>query len=266
MIAPIERICNIHIDGVREARNLLIKMRLDLLLVQLGIAKTRSKAQDFIKSGAIRLHGKTVWKAGLDVSPGALIEVAVTRQYVARSAHKLVAALDHFRLSPSGLTCLDVGASTGGFTEALLERGAARVYAVDVGRDQLHPSLRADPRVVSMESVDARALTRDHFPAPIEALTCDVSFISLLKVLPGVLPFAAPGAWLVALAKPQFEVGRALVGKGGIVKDETAKREAAERAAACIEEAGWTLCGMLPSPVKGQDGNEETLIAARRNR
>jgi 23S rRNA (cytidine1920-2'-O)/16S rRNA (cytidine1409-2'-O)-methyltransferase len=116
-----------------------------------------------------------------------------------------------------------------------------------------------------MESVDARSLTREHFAAPIEALTCDVSFISLLKVLPGVLPLVTQGAWLVALAKPQFEVGRALVGKGGIVKDETARREASERVAACIEAAGWAVCGMLPSPVKGQDGNEETLIAARRD-
>ncbi len=263
MIAPIGGICNIHIECVREDRNPLMKMRLDLLLVHRGIAKSRSQAQDLIKRGAVRLQGKPVLKAGLEVSAAETIEVAQIRQYVARSAHKLIAALDHFGLSPAARTCLDVGASTGGFTEALLERGAARVYAVDVGRGQLHATLRSDPRVISMESFDARSLRPEHLPSPIEALTCDVSFISLLKVLPHVLPLAAPGAWLVALVKPQFEVGRALVGKGGIVKDEAAKRDAAARGAAFVEAAGWTLCGLLPSPIKGQDGNEETLIAAR---
>jgi 23S rRNA (cytidine1920-2'-O)/16S rRNA (cytidine1409-2'-O)-methyltransferase len=238
-------------------------MRLDLFLVQRGMARTRSKAQDLIKRGVVLVHGKTALKAGLEVRDGDPIVIEEIRQYVARSAHKLIAALDHFRLSPAGLTCLDVGASTGGFTEALLERGAARVYAVDVGRDQLHPSLREDSRVVSLEGVDARALTPARFEAPIEAVTCDVSFISLSKVLPAVLPHAAKGAWLVALAKPQFEVGRALVGKGGVVKDEAARRGAAAGVAACIGAAGWTVLGMLPSPIKGQDGNEETLIAAR---
>ncbi len=263
MIAPIDAFCNIHIVRVGEARKLAVKMRLDLLLVQRGIAATRSKAQDLIKRGVIIVHGKTALKAGLDVCDCEIIEVAETRQYVARSAHKLIAALDHFHLSPSGLTCLDVGASTGGFTEALLERGAACVYAVDVGHDQLHASLRADGRVVSLEGVDARALTPGRFEAPIGAVTCDVSFISLLKVLPAVLPLAAKGAWLAALVKPQFEVGRALVGKGGVVKDEAARHGAAANVAACVETAGWTVLGLLPSPIKGQDGNEETLIAAR---
>jgi 23S rRNA (cytidine1920-2'-O)/16S rRNA (cytidine1409-2'-O)-methyltransferase len=263
MIAPIRRICNIHIEGVSEGRNRFMKMRLDLLLVQRGIAKSRSQAQDLIKRGAVSLHGKPVFKAGHEVSAEETVEVAPIRQYVARSAHKLVAALDRFSLSPAQRTCLDVGASTGGFTEVLLERGAARVFAVDVGHGQLHESLRADPRVISMEGVDARALKPEDLPSPVEAVACDVSFISLLKVLPHVLPLAARGAWLVALVKPQFEVGRALVGKGGIVKDEAAKRDAAARAAAFIEAAGWTLCGLLPSPIKGQDGNEETLIAAR---
>jgi 23S rRNA (cytidine1920-2'-O)/16S rRNA (cytidine1409-2'-O)-methyltransferase len=239
-----------------------MKMRLDLLLVQRGITKSRSQAQDLIKRGAVRLHGKPVLKAGLEVSASETVEVAQIRQYVARSAHKLIAALDHFGLSPSAQTCLDVGASTGGFTEALLERGAERVYAVDVGRGQLHASLQSDPRVISMEGCDARALKPEQL-GRIEAVTCDVSFISLLKVLPHVLPLAAPGAWLVALVKPQFEVGRALVGKGGIVKDEAARRDAAAKVAAFVEAAGWTLCGLLPSPIKGQDGNEETLIAAR---
>jgi len=266
MIATIQEICNIHILAAPETRNLLVKMRLDLLLVQRGIAETRSKAQDLIKRGVVRLRGRTDVKPGLEVSVEVPIEVLEKQSYVARSAWKLLAALDYFALSPAGRTCLDVGASTGGFTEVLLERGAARVFAVDVGRDQLHPSLRADTRIASWESVDARTLTAERFPAPIEAVTCDVSFISLLKVLPPVLPLAGIGAWLVALVKPQFEAGRALIGKGGIVKDEAAKRTAVERVVDCIEAGGWTVLGTLPSPVKGQDGNEETLVAARRDR
>jgi 23S rRNA (cytidine1920-2'-O)/16S rRNA (cytidine1409-2'-O)-methyltransferase len=254
-----------HIVRFAEAGILLVKMRLDLLLVQRGIAETRSKAQDLIKRGAVRLKGRTGLKASLEVSVEEPIEVLEIQDYVARSAWKLLAALDHFALSPAELTCLDVGASTGGFTQVLLERGALRVFAVDVGRDQLHPSLRADPRIVSWERMDARTLTPGHFQAAIEAVTFDVSFISLLKVLPPVLPFAAVGAWLVALVKPQFEVGRALIGKGGIVKDQAAKVAAVHRVTECLQEAGWTVLGALPSPIKGQDGNEETLIAARRD-
>ncbi len=243
-----------------------MKIRLDLLLVSRGLAETRSKAKDLIKRGHVRLAGGIASKAGVEVSVEEAVEVTENTHYVARSAWKLLAALDHFGLSPAGRTCLDFGASTGGFTQVLLERGAARVFAVDVGREQLHSSLRTDPRVVSMEGVDARALTPAHFPAGIEALTCDVSFISLLKVLPPVLPLAGEGAWLVALVKPQFEVGRALIGKGGIVKDEAARQEAVTRVSASIEAAGWMVCGTLPSPIKGQDGNEETLVAAKRER
>ncbi len=226
MIAPIAGICNIHIECVDEARKLLVKTQLDLLLVRRGLAETRSKAQDLIKRGVVRVHGGSTVKAGLEVSEDEHIEVIETKQYVARSALKLLAALDFFPLSPEGRVCLDVGASTGGFTEALLERGAARIYAVDVGRDQLHATLRSDARVVALEGMDARSLTPKHFGSPVEAVTCDVSFISLLKVLPFVLPLAANGAWLAALVKPQFEVGRAFVGKGGIVKNEAAKSEA----------------------------------------
>jgi 23S rRNA (cytidine1920-2'-O)/16S rRNA (cytidine1409-2'-O)-methyltransferase len=266
MIASIQGICNIHILAPSEPRKLLVKMRLDLLLVQRGIAETRSKAQDLIKRGAVRLAGRSDLKAGLEVSVDELVEVLEKQYYVARSARKLLAALDHFALSPGGRNCLDIGASTGGFTQVLLERGAARVFAVDVGRDQLHPSLRTDPRIISWESRDARALTAAQFQAPIEAVTCDVSFISLLKVLPPALPLATEGAWLVVLVKPQFEVGRALVGKGGIVKDAAARLAAIQRVTYHIEAAGWTILGTLPSPIKGQDGNEETLVAATRDR
>ncbi len=266
MIAPIEGICNIHIVRVRPAWNLLVKIRLDHLLVRRGLAETRSKAQDLIKRGAVRLEGRTGLKAGLEVSDDVAVEVLESTHYVARSAWKLLAALDYFGLPPSRRICLDAGASTGGFTQVLLERGAARVFAVDVGHGQLHPSLAIDNRVVSMEGADVRSLTASAFPEPIEAVTCDVSFISLLKVLPPLLQLAGEDAWLVALVKPQFEVGRALIGKGGIVKDEAARAAAVDRVLDSIRAAGWLDLGTLSSPLKGQDGNEETLVAARRER
>lgn len=241
-----------------------MKIRLDRLLVERGLAPTRSQAQDLIRRGAVRLGGRTVFKTGHEVSGEEAVQVSESTHYVSRAALKLCAALDASGFEVLGRACADVGASTGGFTQVLLERGAARVFAVDVGRGQLHASLRASCKVVSMEETDARTLTAASFPVPIEALTCDVSFISLLKVLPPVLPLACEGAWLIALIKPQFEVGRGAVGKGGIVKEEAAKREAVARVLACIEAAGWTVRGTLPSPILGQDGNEETLVTATR--
>jgi 23S rRNA (cytidine1920-2'-O)/16S rRNA (cytidine1409-2'-O)-methyltransferase len=264
MIAPIEGFCNIHIKRVPEARKLPVKMRLDHLLVRRGLASSRSKAQDMIRRGAVRVKGTAVLKTGLEIHENEPLEVLETERFVARSAWKLLAAIDAFGFNAADRVCLDIGASTGGFTQVLLERGAARVFAVDVGRDQLHPSLRRDERVVSLEGTDARALAPAMFSEPINALTCDVSFISLLKVLPAVLPLADENAWLVALVKPQFEVGRALVGKGGIVKDEAAKRDAVARAVAAAGRAGWFVRGTLPSPILGQDGNEETLLGAVR--
>jgi 23S rRNA (cytidine1920-2'-O)/16S rRNA (cytidine1409-2'-O)-methyltransferase len=240
-------------------------MRLDRLLVLRGVVSTRSKAQDLIKRGAVLVAGAPALKAGLEVALDEVLHVLETERYVARSAWKLKAALDTFGFAAADRVCLDVGASTGGFTEVLLERGAARVFAVDVGRAQLHGSLKDNPRVVSLESTDARSLTAAMFPAPLDAIACDVSFISLLKVLPAILPLARPGAWLAALIKPQFEVGRAAVGKGGIVKDEAAKERAIASVVAYIEEAGWTVRGTVRSPILGQDGNEETLVGAIRN-
>jgi 23S rRNA (cytidine1920-2'-O)/16S rRNA (cytidine1409-2'-O)-methyltransferase len=257
-------ICNIHIEARREAGKLTVKIRLDRLLVERGLVSSRSKAQDLIRRGAVSLGGVVVLKTGLEVSVDDPVQVLEEERYVARSALKLKAGLDAFGFKPAGRVCLDVGASTGGFTQVLLERGAAHVFAVDVGRGQLHSSLHANPNVVSMESTDARALTSASFPAPIEAMTCDVSFISLLKVLPVVLPLAQEKAWLITLIKPQFEVGRARVGKGGIVKNEAAKKEAVARVLSFIEAAGWTVCGTIPSPILGQDGNEETLAGAAR--
>ena len=241
-----------------------MKLRLDQALVQRGLAASRSKAQDLIRRGAVSADGVIVRKTGLEVRADQPLHVLESEHYVARSAWKLRAALDAFRFCAEGRACLDIGASTGGFTQLLLERGAARVFAVDVGRNQLHASLREDPRIVCMESTDARSLRPGTLPAPIEAITCDVSFISLLKVLPVILPLAGEKAWLAALIKPQFEVGRGAVGKGGIVKSEAAKREAVERVLECIAAAGWEVRGTLRSPILGQDGNEETLAGATR--
>lgn len=241
-----------------------MKMRLDQALVARGLVSTRSKAQDLIRRGAVRLDGRIVRKTGLEVEPDQSLQTIENKQYVARSAFKLAAALDYFGLSCEGKTCLDVGASTGGFTEILLERGAARIFAVDVGRDQLHKTLRSNSKVVPMEGTDARTLSPKSLDARIDAITCDVSFISLLKVLPAILPLAEQDAWLVALVKPQFEVGRALIGKGGIVRDRQAAAEAVSRIEAHIRAAGWHIFGALESPIAGRDGNKETLLAARR--
>jgi 23S rRNA (cytidine1920-2'-O)/16S rRNA (cytidine1409-2'-O)-methyltransferase len=257
--------CNNDIEHLSGPGKSAVKIRLDHLLLQRGFANSRSKAQDLIRRGVVRVGGETVLKTGLLVPPDEPVQVIETEQYVARSAHKLKPALGAFGFSPEGRVCLDAGASTGGFTQVLLERGAACVYAVDVGTGQLHSSLRLNPKVVSLESTDARLLRPETFASAPQGIVCDLSFISLLKVLPSILPLAAPDAWLIALIKPQFEVGRAAVGKGGIVKDEAAKTQAIARVVAYIEEAGWTVRGTLPSPIAGQDGNEETLVGAIRN-
>lgn len=241
-------------------------MRLDHLLVARGFAQTRSKAQDLIRRGVVRVGERIAHKTGIEVSADQSIQVLEVKQYVARSAWKLAGGLDAFGFSPEGLACVDLGASTGGFTQVLLERGAAKVFAVDVGRSQLHATLRDNPAVVSMEETDARALSSSDFDAPIEAVTCDVSFISLMKVLPAALQIPSGNAWLVALVKPQFEVGRANIGKGGIVRDEAAKAAALARVIDFIAGSGWAIRGALPSPIAGQDGNEETLIGATRHR
>jgi 23S rRNA (cytidine1920-2'-O)/16S rRNA (cytidine1409-2'-O)-methyltransferase len=185
--------------------------------------------------------------------------------HVSRGALKLMAALEHFRFSALGVVALDVGASTGGFTQVLLERGAARVFAVDVGHGQLHARLAEDPRVVSLERCDARSLDRTRIPEPVGAIVADVSFISLTKALPAALALAAEPAWLVALVKPQFEAGRAAVGRGGIVRDAAARA----RAIALVQDwvaaqAGWQVAGVIPSPIAGGSGNEEFLLGAVR--
>jgi 23S rRNA (cytidine1920-2'-O)/16S rRNA (cytidine1409-2'-O)-methyltransferase len=241
------------------------KIRLDQLLTERGLAPSRSRARDLIKRGAVRAGGQVVTRPGLDVAESA--ELAVEEEwsgYVSRGALKLAAALDAFGFDPAGLVALDIGSSTGGFTQLLLRRGAARSYAVDVGRDQLHVDLRTDERVVTLEETDARTLDRGLVPDPIGAITADVSFISLTKVLPAAFALAAPGAWAVLLVKPQFEAGREAVGKGGIVRSEAVRAEAlagVERFVAA--QLGWHAAGRIVSPITGQSGNVEYLLGAR---
>lgn len=241
------------------------KMRLDQLLAETGLAPSRARAADLVRRGAVSVDGAVATKPGQSVSPTANIVIAPTggAQYVSRSALKLLAALDAFDLSPAGKTALDLGASTGGFTEVLLERGATRVYAVDVGGEQLHDRLRHNVRVVNLDNTDARNLDKGVITGPIGVIVIDVSFISLLKVLPHALPLADAPAWVVALIKPQFEVGRNFVGKGGVVKDEAVSLRAVEDVRTFIAaQPGWEIAGMIASPLKGQDGNQEYLIGA----
>ncbi len=243
------------------------RSRLDQALVNRGLAPTRSQARDLVKRGCVSVSGRPAAKPSQNVGPGDTIEVAAGAQpYVSRGGLKLAAALDAFGLDPAGLIALDIGASTGGFTHVLLERGARRVFAVDVGHGQLHPSIVADPRVTSFEGLDARILDLRIIGEPPDAIVADVSFVSLTKALETAVDLAAPGAWLVALIKPQFEVGREAIGKGGVVRDETARTEAAEKVHAWLaNQPGWRVLGIIPSPVAGGSGNIEMLIGARRD-
>jgi 23S rRNA (cytidine1920-2'-O)/16S rRNA (cytidine1409-2'-O)-methyltransferase len=242
-------------------------MRLDLALVARGLAPSRARAQDLIRRGFVTVEGAPCSKPAFEIGSSQTVELsAEAPAYVSRGAEKLAAALDHFKLDPSGLIALDVGASTGGFTQVLLERGASRVFAVDVGSAQLHDSLKADPRVTSLENCDARALSHELVPVPIAAIVADVSFISVTKVLGSVLPRAANGAWLVVLVKPQFEVGRERIGSGGIVRDEAARRDAVDTVRNWLQEQpGWRVVGEMQSPISGGSGNVEYLIGARRD-
>jgi 23S rRNA (cytidine1920-2'-O)/16S rRNA (cytidine1409-2'-O)-methyltransferase len=242
-----------------------MRKRLDLLLVERGLVPTRSRARDLIRSGHVRVGTDVCIKAGtefVETVQLTLEDVGAARA-VSRGGQKLVAALAAFEFDPAGRIALDVGASTGGFTQVLLDRGAVKVYAADVGHGQLHASLKADPRVVSLEGLDARRLTRDTVPEPVAALTADVSFISLIKALGPALELAAPGAFLVALVKPQFEVGPERIGKGGIVRDAGARDSALAAVTAWLAaQPGWRVAGDIPSPVKGGSGNAEFLIGA----
>jgi 23S rRNA (cytidine1920-2'-O)/16S rRNA (cytidine1409-2'-O)-methyltransferase len=242
-----------------------MRKRLDLLLVERGMAPTRSRARDLVKGGKVLIDGEVCLKVGAEVEEDeALTLREAGPPAVSRGGTKLAAALASFEFDPTGLVALDVGASTGGFTEVLLARGAAKVYAVDVGHGQLHASLRDNPRVVSFEGCDARSLTRTLIPEPVAAIVADVSFISLTKALLPALALAAPGAWLVALVKPQFEVGRGGIGKGGIVREPAARQQAVDTVTAWLSaQDSWRIAGVVPSPIKGGSGNEEYLLGAR---
>ncbi len=236
--------------------------RADVFLVEQGYAASRAEAQAAIRAGRVIANGAVVSKPAQMLNDGMTIAFEKEHPYVSRGSLKLIAALDHFGFSPEGRACLDIGASTGGFTEVLLERGAKHVTAVDVGHGQLHAKIANDPRVTAYEGHNARDLTAEIAGAP-EAIVIDVSFISLMLALPSALAVAAPGAWLVALVKPQFEIGREHVGKGGIVRDEGMAHAAAERVATWLSSIdGWTVHGLIESPIPGGDGNREYLVGA----
>ncbi|MEO1200897.1 MAG: TlyA family RNA methyltransferase [Pseudomonadota bacterium] len=240
------------------------RVRLDQVLVDRGLARSRSQARDMILRGHVRLDGRNVARPAQPVSPDAVIEIDdPARHYVARSALKLMSALDAFDMSPAGRVALDVGASTGGFTQVLLERGATRVHAMDVGHDQLADEVANDPRVIRHDGLNARYLTEDQIGEQVRAITIDVSFISLGLVLGPVLTLAAQDAWLVALIKPQFEVGPDRIGKGGVVSDAEAQHVAIETVRNIVLQDGWVILDVIPSPILGGDGNREWLIGAR---
>lgn len=244
-------------------------IRLDQLLLNAGLVASRSRARDAISRGTVRVDGRIVTKPSSAFPASATIETDDPAQaYVSRAALKLKAALDAFGLDPAGLDCLDIGASTGGFTEILLERGASHVVAVDVGHGQLHPRLAADARVTSHEGLNARVLDADHLDGrAIGAVVSDVSFISLKLALPPALELARPGSHALLLVKPQFEAGREAIGKGGLLKNPAD----AEIVAAALREwldglAGWRALGLCPSPIEGGDGNREFLLAGVKDR
>jgi len=235
--------------------------RLDRVLVARGLAPSRTRAQALIAAGAVSVEGRSAAKPSEIVAPDARITVGADPcPWVGRAGLKLDHALSVLALSPEG-TALDLGASTGGFTEVLLARGAAHVHALDVGHGQLHPRLAADPRVTLHEGVNARAIPDGLIPQ-VDWITADLSFISLATALPPALALARPGAHLVALIKPQFEAGRAAIGKGGIVTDPRHHDAVCARVAGVLQSAGWRILGLVASPVPGADGNREFLIAA----
>jgi 23S rRNA (cytidine1920-2'-O)/16S rRNA (cytidine1409-2'-O)-methyltransferase len=242
-----------------------VKRRADQLLVERGLAESRTKAQALILAGLVSCGGRRIDKPGEQLAANAVLALKERdHPWVSRGGVKLAFALDHFRIAVEEYVTLDIGASTGGFTEVLLDRGARRVYAVDVGHGQLAWKLRQDPRVVVHERLNARYLTRTDIPEPVDLITCDASFIGLATVLPASLALAAERAQLVALVKPQFEAGRDHVGKGGVVRDPEIHREVCERAAAWVAALpGWSVIGIVESPILGPEGNREFLLYAR---
>jgi len=242
------------------------KVRADQLLVDMGLAESRSRAQALILAGLVYLGDRRIGKAGEQIAADAPMTVkGKDHPWVSRGGVKLAHALEHFGWDVTGAVAIDVGSSTGGFTDVLLTNGATRVYAVDSGTNQLAWKLRQDPRVIVLEQTNARHLGAEHVPEPVDLVVCDASFIGLAKVLAAPLALAKPDARLVALIKPQFEAGPAEVGKGGVVRDPAVHQRVCAEVQAWIEDCGWAVEGLTESPITGPMGNVEFLIAARRS-
>jgi len=243
----------------------MAKQRIDQLLVARGLAESRARAQALVMAGLVFVGTAKVEKSGQQVAEDAeLIVKGRDHPWVSRGGIKLAHAIDHFRLDPAGAVAMDIGSSTGGFTDVLLQRGAAHVFAVDSGTNQLAWKLRQDPRVTVLEQTSARVLTPTQIDRPCSWVVCDASFISLAKVLERPLELAAPDCRLVALIKPQFEVGREDVGKGGVVRDPALHARVCDDVRQWLEGAGWTVDGIVESPITGPEGNVEFLVSARR--
>lgn len=242
------------------------KQRVDQLLVDRGLVESRTRAQALIMAGKVFSGEQRVQKPGDKLAEDKPLEVrGQDHPWVSRGGLKLEKGLVEFDLDPTGVTAIDVGASTGGFTDVLLQNGAAKVYAVDVGRGQLHWNLRQDDRVVVLEETNARYLTHEQVPDPIDAVVCDASFIGLEKVLPAAMALTRPEAWLLALIKPQFQVGKGQVGKGGVVRDPALHQQVCDEVRSWVDSLeGWSVIGITESPITGPQGNVEFLICARR--
>ena len=242
-----------------------MKLRIDQALVDRGLAESRTRAQALIMAGLVFAGERKVAKAGETVASDAPLEVrGKDHPWVSRGGLKLVGGLDNFGIDPKGMTCLDVGSSTGGFTDVLLARGAAKVFAVDVGTNQLAWKLRQDTRVIVLEQTNARHLTPEHISEPIDLLVCDASFIALHKVLEKAVDLVKPSGRAMLLVKPQFEAGRGEVGKGGVIRDPLIHERVCNEVAQWIMGCGWTVLGLTPSPITGPEGNIEFLIAAQK--
>ena len=242
-----------------------MKTRADLLLVERGLFPSRAKAREAIETGLVTVNGTQIKKPSDMLAHDAQIDAQKPYPWVSRGGLKLEGGLDHFNIDVRDRVCLDVGASTGGFTDVLLSRSATKIFAVDVGQGQLHTKLRADHRVVSLEQTDARILDTSLIPEAPSLVVCDASFISLKLVLPKALELAAPNAFLVALIKPQFEAGREAVREGkGVVRDEAIHQAVCDDLAKWLAATGWSVLGITPSPIEGGDGNREFLIGAQK--
>src|SRR5712692_8424284 len=239
---------------------MMTRVRIDRLLVERGLVESREKAAKLIMAGDVFVDSERVDKAGALISPEAELELRGRSPYVSRGGEKLTHALDHFNINVVGKMCLDVGASTGGFTDCLLQRGASRVYAVDVGTGQLDWKLRQDPRVVVRERINARYLTWEIIGETVDLVTCDVSFISVTLILPALAQFLHPESRIVVLAKPQFEAGRRQVGKGGIVRDPEVHQQVVEKVSRAVRDLGFQQVGWMESPVPKAEGNREFLV------